>query len=249
EKYGDRVRVVQVHGGHLVSPRQGEDYGPVTSVELCGGTHAFRTGDIGPFRITSEGSVSAGVRRIEAVTGPEAAALYRQERQAVGALGGLLRRDGGPLVDQTRALLAERDELRRELARLHQAEARESLSSALDTPREVAGLKVITAHVDAADKGAFMELGDHVRDRLGARGVVVLTADLDGKATLLVSLTPDLVDAGTLHAGNLVKAIAAAGGGRGGGRPNMAQAGMPDQAGLERALSAADGIIADQMGG
>ena len=249
EKYGDQVRVVQVHGGHLVSARQPEDYGPVFSVELCGGTHAFRTGDIGPFRILSEGSVSAGVRRIEAVTGPEAAALAAVERQQVRELGALLRHGAGTLGDQARALVAERDELKRELARLQQEAARASLSSALDTPREVAGLQVISAHVAAEDKNAFMQLGDHVRDKLGSRGVVVLTADLEGKPTLLVTITEDLVKAGTLHAGNLVKAIAEAGGGRGGGRPNMAQAGMPDADGLARALAAADGIIAGMGAG
>ncbi len=248
EKYGDKVRVVQIHGGHLVSARQGEDYGPVYSVELCGGTHAFRTGDIGPFRIVSEGSVSAGVRRIEAVSGPEAAALGRTEREQVRELSSLLRQGAGSVAEQTRAIIAERDMLRRELAGLQQDAARASLSDALDTPRLVAGLKVISAHVAAEDKGAFMQLGDHVRDKLGREGVVVLTAELDGKATLLVTITSDLVDGKALHAGNLVKAIAAAGGGRGGGRPNMAQAGMPDAAGLEQALAAADDVIAEQYG-
>ncbi len=247
EKYGDKVRVVQIHGGNLVSPRQPEDYGPVYSVELCGGTHAFRTGDIGPFRIVSEGSVSAGVRRIEAVTGPEAAAMALADRDQVRELTGLLRHGAGSVAEQTAAIIAERDALRQELARLQQDAARASLSSALDTPRDIAGLKVISAHVAAEDKNAFMQLGDHVRDKLDSEGVVVLTADLDGKSTLLVTITPDLVKGKKLHAGNLAKAIAAAGGGRGGGRPNMAQAGMPDAAGLEQALAAVDAIIAEQL--
>ena len=249
EKYGDKVRVVQIHGGYRISARQPDDYGPVYSVELCGGTHAFRTGDIGPFRILSEGSVSAGVRRIEAVTGPEAAALAYAEREQVRELRGMMRHGAGSVAEQTQAVITERDELRRELARLQQDAARASLSSALDTPREVAGLKVISAHVDAEDKAAFMQLGDHVRDKLGSQAVVVLTAELDGKSTLLVTITSDLVDSKALHAGNLVKAIAAAGGGRGGGRPNMAQAGMPDADGLAKSLAAADGIISEQYGG
>ncbi|MDX2475309.1 MAG: alanine--tRNA ligase-related protein, partial [Candidatus Krumholzibacteria bacterium] len=249
EKYGDKVRVVQIHGGHLISARQADDYGPVYSVELCGGTHAFRTGDIGPFRILNEGSVSAGVRRIEAVTGPEAAALAMAEREQIRQLQGLMRQSAGSVAEQTAAVIAERDELRRELARLQQEAARASLSDALDTPRDVSGLKVISAHVEAEDKAAFMQLGDHVRDKLGSQGVVVLTAELDGKSTLLVTITSDLVDSKALHAGNLVKAIAAAGGGRGGGRPNMAQAGMPDAAGLAKSLAAADGIISEQYGG
>ena len=94
-----------------------------------------------------------------------------------------------------------------------------------------------------------MQLGDHVRDKLANRGVVVLTAELGEKSTLLVTLTPDLVQSKALHAGNLVKAIAAAGGGRGGGRPNMAQAGMPDADGLAKALAAADDVIGEQYGG
>jgi len=249
EKYGDKVRVVQVHGGPLISRDQADDEGPVYSVELCGGTHSNRTGDIGPFRIVSEGSVSAGVRRVEAVTGPEATALAQVEREQVRALTGLLRQGAGSVTEQAQALIAERDELRRELARLQQDAARESLSDALDTPREVAGLQVISAHVAAEDKNAFMELGDHVRDKLASRGVVVLTAELGDKSTLLVSLTPDLVASKALHAGNLVKALAAAGGGRGGGRPNMAQAGMPDAEGLAKALAAADGIIGEQYSG
>jgi alanyl-tRNA synthetase len=92
-----------------------------------------------------------------------------------------------------------------------------------------------------------MKLGDHVRDKLGSGGVVVLATEIDGQATLLVTVTSDLVQGKRLHAGNLVKEIAAAGGGRGGGRPNMAQAGMPDAAALDTALQAADGIIAAQM--
>jgi len=247
EKYGDKVRVVQIHEGQLVSPRQAEDYGPVYSVELCGGTHAFRTGDLGPFRIVSEGSVSAGVRRVEAVTGPEAEELYRSEREQVRELAGMLRQGGDSVAAQTAAIIAERDALRRELAHRQQDAARASLSSAVDTPREVSGLRVISAHVEVEDKRAFMELGDHVRDKLDRRGVVVLTADLEGKSTLLVTITPDLVASKALHAGNLAKAIAAAGGGRGGGRPNMAQAGMPDAAALAQALAAVDATIGEQL--
>jgi alanyl-tRNA synthetase len=247
EKYGDKVRVVQIHDGPRISAEQAEDFGPVYSVELCGGTHSFRTGDIGAFRITSEGSVSSGVRRIEAVTGPEATALFQNDRDQVLQLTKILRQGGGNVVAQAEALVSERDELKRELMNLQQDSARASLSSALDTPREVAGLRVISAQVEAENKDAFMQLGDHVRDKLGSQGVVVLTTEINGKATLLVTVTSDLTESKSLHAGNLVKVIAEAGGGRGGGRPNMAQAGMPDAEGLAKALAAADQIIADQL--
>jgi alanyl-tRNA synthetase len=248
EKYGNSVRVVQVHGGPLETPGQDDSHGPVFSVELCGGTHCFRTGDIGSCRVVSEGSVSAGVRRIEAVTGPEAAELARSEREQVRDLRSVLRQPSGPLTISAAALVAERDELRRALAALQQEAARASLTAVLAEPRAVAGLQVVSAHVEAEDKSAFMQLGDHVRDKLAQRGVVVLASELDGKPTLLVTVTPDLVAAGSMHAGKLATALAAAGGGRGGGRPNMAQAGMPDAAGLAAALAAVDEVIAGQIG-
>ena len=249
EKYGKRVRVIEIHGGDLVAPGQQEDSGPVYSSELCGGTHCRRTGDVGLFRIFGEGSVAAGVRRIEAVTGEIALARSAEERDQLREIGDLLRADGGPLAAQTAVLISERDELRRELAKNQQDSARASLADVLSAPREVAGLKVVTALVSSEDKNTFMQLGDHVRDKLGSGGVVVLATDLAGQATLLVTVTADLVDAKRLHAGNLVKEIAGAGGGRGGGRPNMAQAGMPDVAALDKALQAADGIIAEQAAG
>jgi len=248
EKYGDSVRMIEIHSGWRVSPGQAEDYGPVFSLELCGGTHCFHTGDVGPFRITSEGGVAAGVRRVEAVAGQAAGALALTDRTQIAAVTALLKREGGTPAEQTAALLAERDALKKDLSRLQQDSARDALESDLSTPRDVAGLQVVGAMVTAEDKSSFMELGDHVRDRLGDGGVVVLGAVLDGKATLLVAVTPDLVDAGTLHAGNLVKEIAASAGGRGGGRPNMAQAGMPDEKALKAALAVADDLITKQKG-
>ncbi len=249
EKYGDQVRVIEIHSGYRLNRNQAEDYGPTYSIELCGGTHCLRTGDIGPFRVTSEGSVAAGVRRLEAVAGPAAQGLILDERSQLQKLGGIFRRDAGSFADQTAALVAERDALRKELARLQQDSARAGLEDVLATPRQVAGLKVVSAQVPADDKATFMQLGDHVRDRLGKEGVVVLAAEMEGKPTLLVTVTGDLVEAGRLHAGNLVKALAAVGGGRGGGRPGMAQAGMPDQAGLARALAAVDDVLKEQAEG
>jgi alanyl-tRNA synthetase len=249
EKYGDRVRMIEIHSGYQMSPESQEESGPVYSLELCGGTHCRRTGDVGLFRILGEGSVAAGVRRIEAVTGEIAIASSVEERDQLRDIGALLRPDGGPLAKQTSGLINERDELRRELAKFQQDSARAALEGALNSPREVAGLKVVTALVVAEDKNGFMQLGDHVRDKLDSTGVVVLATELQGQATLLVTVTADLVESKRLHAGNLVKEIAAAGGGRGGGRPNMAQAGMPDAAALEKALQATDAIITSQAAG
>ncbi len=239
EKYGDTVRVVEIvpSGTDLAEDANGP------SIELCGGTHCTATGAIGPFRIISENGISAGVRRIEAVAGNAAMAEEDADRNQLKSLGGLLRPDGGSYADQVQALLDERQDLRRELAKLQQDSARASLEDVLNSPREVAGFKVISALAPSPDKAAFMKLGDHVRDRLGDNGVVVLGAELDGKATLLVTVTADLVDSKKLHAGNLVKAIAQAVGGRGGGRPNMAQAGLPDAEALDKALSMVDEVL------
>jgi alanyl-tRNA synthetase len=228
EKYGDTVRMIEVAG---------------FSLELCGGTHVSRTGDIGPFRIVAETSSAAGVRRIEALAGDRTLALARQEREQLAAVAVLLRRDGGAVADQVRALIEERDGLRRELQELQRQSARDGLGDALANPVAVNGLRVVAARVDADGRDALLALGDHVRDKLGAGGVVVLGAEWEGKATLLVSLTPDLVVGKRLHAGDLVKAIAARVGGRGGGKPNTAQAGLPDVASLDPALAATVEVV------
>lgn len=240
EKYGDTVRVVEIVAGE--SDMAADAAGP--SIELCGGTHCLATGEIGPFRILSESSVSAGVRRIEAVAGNPALASLKADQMQLQALGGVLRPDGGQFADQVQVLLDERQNLRKELAKLQQDSARASMQDVLNSPRDVAGFKVISTLAPAQDKAAFMQLGDHVRDRLADNGVVILGAELDGKATLLVTVTADLVDSKKLHAGNLVKTIAQAVGGRGGGRPNMAQAGLPDAQALEKALAMVDEVLA-----
>jgi len=245
EKYGDTVRMIEIHGGFAGATRENPEEGPVFSLELCGGTHCLRTGDIGPVRVTAEQSVAAGVRRIEAVSGPEALALYAQDRETVRSIAARLRHDGPPLEEQTAELLAERDALRKELAAVQQSRARGALDGALDSPRTVGDLKVVTAQVEAEDRDALLQLGDHVRDRLGEAGVVVLAAVPQGKPTLLVTVTPDLVKTGRAHAGNLVKTLAAKVGGRGGGKPGTAQAGLPDTAALAAALAAVDEVLAE----
>jgi alanyl-tRNA synthetase len=247
EKYGERVRVIEIHGTAQALAGAAPDAGDLFSLELCGGTHCVATGDIGPFRIVAEGSVSAGVRRIEAVAGQPALALQAAEQDEIRNLGEILRPDGERYADQVQGLLAEQKALRRELAKLQQDTARQGLQDALDRPRDVAGLKVVSALVEAEDADAFRQLGDHVRDKLGSAGVVVLAASPGGKAGLLVTLTADLVDGKRLHAGDLVKELAARGGGRGGGRPNMAQAGMPGAEGLAKALAAVDETITEQL--
>ncbi len=232
EKYGETVRMIEV-------PGTTGDY----SLELCGGTHVARTGDIGPFRITAESSSAAGVRRIEAVAGEPALAMAAADRRDLDRVMDLLRRDGGPAPDQVAAVIAERDELARELRTLKQATAADSLDEMIAGAVDVGGLKLLAAAVEAEDRDALLQLGDRARDKIGKDGVVVLAAEWEGKATLLVTLTPDLVAAKRLHAGNLVKALAAKVGGRGGGRPNTAQAGLPGPEAIAPALAAAAEVV------
>ncbi len=243
EKYGNKVRMIEIHGGGVLVGRESPSAGPVFSLELCGGTHCLRTGDIGVFRITGEQSVAAGVRRIEAVAGPVALDLYLRDRDLVQRIADQLRGDGPALDVQTEAVIQERNELRRQLSSLQQDQARGALDDVLAHPRTVSDLQVISAAVSAEDRDSLLKLGDHVRDRLGQHGVVVLAAEPGGKPTLLVTLTPDLVSTKRLHAGELVKALAALAGGRGGGKPHTAQAGLPDKAALAKALAAVDKVL------
>jgi len=242
EKYGDRVRMIESPAGPALADA-GEAAGETFSLELCGGTHCVATGDLGRFRITSEGSVAAGVRRIEAVAGEVALQLDRADREQLADLGEVLRGEGEPCAGQVRAVQAGLAGLRKEVQRTQRAAAQEGLADVLATPQPVGPVKLVAAMVPAEDRDALLALGDHVRDRLATAGVVVLGAEWGGKGTLLVTLTGDLVGQGGLHAGNLVKELAARAGGRGGGRPNTAQAGLPDGAAVRQALAAAPEVV------
>ena len=207
EKYGERVRVVTV---------------PDFSVELCGGTHCRATGDIGPFIITHEGGVAAGVRRIEAVTGAAAVSLLQQRGDALAGLLHQLGTTPDQALPALRKLQAEAKRLTREIERLKVATAAGPAASPADEAVEIAGVKLVTRQVQALEPQALRTLADSLRDRAGS-GVVVLASSNDGKAALVVSVTPDL--AGRVHAGQLVKELAPIIGGKGGGRPDFAQAG------------------------
>jgi alanyl-tRNA synthetase len=263
EKYGERVRMIEIpmdtplDTGQPEGAAQGAAHPdttaaagtePIYSLELCGGTHCSRTGDVGVFRITSESSIAAGVRRIEAVAGQPALQLVNEERRELAELGRLLRPDGGAFSEQVRSLQAECDALRKKMQKLQQRSAVASLEEALTRPVVLGDLKIVAARVEAQDRDGLMQLGDHARDKLG-HGVVVLAAAWEGKATLIATVTPDLVQAKRLHAGALVKAIAARVGGNGGGRPNMAQAGLPEVDRIEPALDAVVAIVQEQDSG
>ncbi|RJX30454.1 MAG: alanine--tRNA ligase [Desulfarculus sp.] len=230
ERYGDRVRLVQVPG---------------VSKELCGGTHTARTGDIGYFKIVSESSVAAGVRRLEALTGPAAVEAVQALEEVSGRAAAALKVGRPELAERVARLLAALKEREREVdslkARLAGASSRDLMSEAV----EVAGVKVLAAKVEVDSPQALRELADTVRERLGS-GVAVLGAAAGGKALLLALVTKDL--AGRLHAGNLVKALAPMVGGGGGGRPDLAQAGGQNPAGLEAALARVPALVQAQAG-
>ncbi|MCY1066855.1 alanine--tRNA ligase [Nannocystis sp. RBIL2] len=229
-KYGEQVRVVRI----------GAD-----SVELCGGTHVHRAGDIGLFAIVSEVGIAQGVRRIEAVTGMNALQHLQQTVQILDKAASELHASGpGDVLDKLGRLQASAQKREREVTELQRKLAVGGGGSS-DTVADVAGVKLLAKVVAVADPKALREAADTLRDRLGS-GVIVLGAEKDGKASLLVAVTKDL--AGKVHAGNLIAALAAHVGGRGGGRPDLAQAGGPNAAGLPAAIEAAGSALAAQLG-
>ncbi len=221
EKYGDEVRVITVG-----------DY----SMELCGGTHASAAGDIGLFRILSEGGIAAGVRRIEAVTGDGALAQVHQQQQTLQRLASLVKSDPQQLETRLQKLLEQQKELEKELEQM-QAKANADRSGELiNQAQDVSGVKLLATKVDGIDGKGLREFSDQLRDKLGS-GVLVLVSTEGGKVALLVAVTKDLT--GKIKAGDLIKPLAEIVGGRGGGRPEMAQAGGPDISKVEALLQAA----------
>lgn len=235
EKYGERVRVVRIG-----------DPGEPFSQELCGGTHIYQTGDIGLFRVVSEGSVGAGVRRIEAVTGRAAQQLVQRR---LGVLDRTATHLGSQPEDVERAVLRlmgnvhdlekENADLRRELARLE-------FEAVLQQVQDVSGVKVLAAKVSAADVDTLREMTDWFRNRLGS-GVVVLGAVINDKPSLVAAVTPDLVERG-IKAGALIQHVARIVGGGGGGRPTLAQAGGRDASRLGEALAQVPALVGQVVG-
>lgn len=230
EKYGDEVRVVTIG-----------DF----SKELCGGTHTASTGTIGLFKIVSESGVAAGVRRIEAVTGPAAVAWVQELARRADAVAGLL---SGPFAEAPQkitALLKKQKELEKELAALAASQAMSGLDQLIGSAVEIAGVKVINGQVQLDSPKTLREVGDKVRDAMGS-GIAVLGGEINGKAALLALVSKDLT--GRVKAGQLVARVAAIVGGKGGGRPDMAQAGgsMPDK--LPEAIKAVPQIVSELLG-
>ncbi|WP_072909629.1 alanine--tRNA ligase [Malonomonas rubra] len=230
EKYGDEVRVISVG-----------DY----SMELCGGTHASAAGDIGLFRILSEGGIAAGVRRIEAVTGDGALAQVHQQQQALQRLANLVKAEPAQLETRLQKLLEQQKELEKEVEQL-QAKANADKSGELvNQTQDVAGVKLLAVKVDGVDGKGLREFSDQLRDKLGS-GVLVLTSTEGGKVALLVAVTKDLTS--KVKAGDLIKPLAAIVGGRGGGKPELAQAGGADVDKVEALLQAAPEQLKELLG-
>ncbi|MBI5639008.1 MAG: alanine--tRNA ligase [Nitrospirae bacterium] len=217
EKYGDEVRVVAVSG---------------VSSELCGGTHVKATGDIGLCKILSEGSVASGIRRIEAVTGKEALLHLREEQRELQRISEMLKTSENP-SEKLRKLLSEMKELEKALEKFKGRSAAEGSSRILDSVQEIRGIKAIAYRVDGIDPKDLRVMADNVRDRLGS-GVLLLASVKDGQAAMVAMVTKDLT--GQFSAGDLLRHVAAAAGGRGGGKPDIAQGGTKEIERLDKAL-------------
>ena len=220
EKYGDEVRVLAM----------GEDD---FSVELCGGIHVDRTGDIGLLRVTAESGVASGVRRIEAVTGSAALEMFDAVEQRLAAVCEVVKGNPDNVVDKVAALRAENRELDKEIGRLKQKLASSAGGDLTAGAVEVAGVKVLAANVEGADAKSLRDTLDQCKNKLGS-GVILLAAVTDDKVALAAGVTPDLT--GRVKAGDLMREFAQRLGGKGGGRPDMAQGGGSDVAGLPGVL-------------
>jgi len=237
EKYGDEVRVVSF--GEETSD------GSAVSMELCGGTHVDSTAEIGSFRIVSESSVAAGIRRIEAVTGRGAEELIEERMALLDRAAARLHTKPADLEAAMAQLQEENQQLQKELAQLRQKMAQQETQSLLNQAVQVDGFSVLSTPVNVADVETLRQMSDWFRDRLGS-SVVVVGSVINDKPMLVAAVTPDLINRG-MHAGNLVRDIAKIIGGSGGGRPNMAQAGGKDSDKLPAALEQVSGWVKQNL--
>ena len=232
EKYGDIVRVVNM-----------SDF----SIEFCGGTHVKNTSEIMAFKIISESGVAAGVRRIEALTSEGLLNYYADLETKLREAAQLLKATPDNLSEKISHLTAENKSLHSEIESLKSRMAQDAVGDVMDQVREVKGVKLLAAQIEGIDMNGLRELGDQLKEKLG-EGVVVLASGNDGKVSLMATATDGAMKQGA-HAGNLVKGIAGLVGGGGGGRPNMAQAGGKNPAGIPEALEKAAEVLESQIKG
>ena len=230
EKYGDEVRVVSMG-----------DF----SKELCGGTHVSNTAEIATFKLVSESGIAAGVRRIEALTGEGVFAYYKKTEEELHEAAKLLKTTPANLLEKIAALQAELKAVTSENESLKSKLAKDALGDVMNQVCEIEGVKLLPAKLEGVDMNGLRELGDQLREKLG-EGVVLLASVNDGKVTLMAAATDGAMKQGA-HAGNLIKGIAALVGGGGGGRPNMAQAGGKNPAGIDAALEKAKEVLKEQL--
>ena len=227
EKYGDEVRVLDIG----------------SSRELCGGTHVARTGDIGLFKILSEGGVAAGVRRVEATTGVGALEHVQKLDATLSDVASALKAQPAEITQKISAVLEQVKSLEKELARLKSKLASSQGDDLADQAKDVKGIKVLAANLDAADAKALRETMDKLKDKLKS-AAIVLSAVSDGKVSLIAGVTADLTS--KIKAGELVNHVATQVGGKGGGRPDMAQAGGTDATNLQQALASVIGWVEER---
>jgi alanyl-tRNA synthetase len=230
EKYGDTVRVVKMG-----------DF----STELCGGTHINNTGVIGSFKILSETGIAAGVRRIEALTGDGLMHYYQETEKELHEAAKIAKTTPSTLTAKIESLLEEIKALHSENEKLKSKLAKDSLGNVMEQVKEVKGVKVLATKVLDVDMNGLRNLGDQLKDKLGD-GVIVIASVQDDKVNLMATVTEEAQKKGA-HAGNLIKAIASLVGGGGGGRPNMAQAGGKNPAGVDACLEKVAEVVAEQL--
>ncbi|MEG0181161.1 MAG: alanine--tRNA ligase [Peptostreptococcaceae bacterium] len=230
EKYGDEVRVVSMG-----------DF----SMELCGGTHLTNTAQIGMFKILSEGGVAAGVRRIEAITGKEVYNFLNNKQHLINEVCGAIKAKEDNLTARVSNLLDETKTLTKELNEVKAKMSLQSADSILDSKVDINGVNIVTAKFEDMDMDTLRNTADTLRDKLSS-GVVVLANVAGGKINFVATATKDVLEKG-VHAGNIVREVAQTAGGKGGGRPNMAQAGAPDVTKVDEALNHAKDVLKSQV--
>ncbi len=227
EKYGENVRMVKIGG---------------FSMELCGGTHLNHTGEAGYFRILSESSAAAGIRRLEAVTGEKADLLLRGEKKRAHRLEELLHCKGDEVFTRVESILSEKNELEKELKQLRIKSAQSGIGGLVDSAQDMNGIKIIATKIKSENADAMKQVGDTLRAKIGS-GVGVLGAEINGKVSFICVVTDDLIAGKKLKAGDIIKKVAAIADGSGGGRPHMALAGAKDVSKIDDALKQVPEIV------